>query len=138
NAPGSARSGPYPPRSRLLPEPLRDQATIPVVRRRGRLPIDEKTGSARRGRGRTLRARPRARPHPFPPMVPHPPMVSHRREASMAVILSTDVRHGDRARVVVLLHSLALDRSVWDALLDHLPADLTVVRPDLRGHGASP
>lgn len=56
----------------------------------------------------------------------------------MTVILSADVRPGDRERVVVLLHSLALDRSVWEPLREHLPTDLTVVTPDLRGHGASP
>lgn len=56
----------------------------------------------------------------------------------MTVTLAAGIHHENSGRAMVLLHSLALDRSVWDALIDHLPADLTIIAPDLRGHGASP
>lgn len=39
---------------------------------------------------------------------------------------------------LLLLHSLALDRHVWDGLLPTLRRHRTVVTVDLRGHGASP
>lgn len=38
---------------------------------------------------------------------------------------------------VVLLHGLGLDGTLFDAALPHLPAGLRLIRPDLRGHGAS-
>lgn len=38
---------------------------------------------------------------------------------------------------VVLLHGLGLDGGLFDAALPHLPAGLRLIRPDLRGHGAS-
>lgn len=38
---------------------------------------------------------------------------------------------------LVLAHGLALDHSVWDALLPLLPERLRIIRFDLRGHGAS-
>jgi 3-oxoadipate enol-lactonase len=56
----------------------------------------------------------------------------------MTVTLSADVHHRGRERAIVLLHSLALDRSMWEGLIEHLPQDRAVVAPDLRGHGASP
>jgi 3-oxoadipate enol-lactonase len=39
---------------------------------------------------------------------------------------------------IVLLHSLALDRSMWDSLVAELGDERTVVTMDLRGHGRSP
>jgi 3-oxoadipate enol-lactonase len=47
-------------------------------------------------------------------------------------------RKGTGPTAFVLLHSLALDRSVWDAFADELSRDHTVILPDLPGHGASP
>ena len=48
-------------------------------------------------------------------------------------------RHdGGDEGTVVLLHSLALDRSVWDGLVPLLRDRFTVVTPDLPGHGSSP
>jgi len=38
---------------------------------------------------------------------------------------------------LVLLHSLGCDASMWDAVVAALPADLGLVLPELRGHGAS-
>lgn len=47
-------------------------------------------------------------------------------------------RHGGPApRRVVLLHSLALDESVWDGLVAHLTDHAEVVTVDLPGHGRS-
>jgi 3-oxoadipate enol-lactonase len=45
---------------------------------------------------------------------------------------------GDGAVPLLLLHSLALDRQMWDGLLPTLRRHRTVVTVDLRGHGASP
>ncbi|HVR31164.1 MAG TPA: alpha/beta fold hydrolase, partial [Acidimicrobiia bacterium] len=39
---------------------------------------------------------------------------------------------------IVLLHSLALDRSMWSPLIDELDPARTVITMDLRGHGRSP
>lgn len=39
---------------------------------------------------------------------------------------------------LVLLHGVGDSASAWDQVLEHLPADRTVVRYDLRGHGSSP
>ena len=39
---------------------------------------------------------------------------------------------------LVLLHALGLDGTMFDPVLPLLPAGLRVIRPDLRGHGASP
>jgi len=47
-------------------------------------------------------------------------------------------RTGDGPQTFVLLHSLALDRSVWDALVAELAPRHTVIALDLPGHGASP
>lgn len=56
----------------------------------------------------------------------------------MSIILSADIHHEGNERAIVLLHSLALDRSVWGAMIGYLPDDWTILAPDLRGHGASP
>lgn len=57
----------------------------------------------------------------------------------MTVLLDSEI-HGDTTgRVpVVLLHSLALDRRVWRAVVPALAGSNPVVTLDLRGHGASP
>lgn len=47
-------------------------------------------------------------------------------------------RTGTGPTTFVLLHSLALDRSVWDALVGELSPRHSVVTIDLPGHGASP
>ena len=39
---------------------------------------------------------------------------------------------------IVLLHSLALDRTMWGSTVDALDDDRTVITMDLRGHGESP
>lgn len=38
---------------------------------------------------------------------------------------------------VVMLHALGTDRTIWDGVCDRLPANLRLVRPDMRGHGGS-
>lgn len=40
-------------------------------------------------------------------------------------------------RFIVLLHSLALDRSVWEGLIPHLQGDFEILAIDLPGHGKS-
>lgn len=48
-------------------------------------------------------------------------------------------RHeGGSAGTIVLLHSLALDRSVWDDVIPHLVDRFDVVAVDLPNHGRSP
>jgi 3-oxoadipate enol-lactonase len=42
-----------------------------------------------------------------------------------------------QAARLVLVHSLALDRSVWDAVVPALGSDVDVLTYDCRGHGAS-
>lgn len=49
-----------------------------------------------------------------------------------------DAGSGRDAEPLLLLHSLALDRHVWDALLPTLRRRRPVVTVDLRGHGESP
>jgi 3-oxoadipate enol-lactonase len=39
---------------------------------------------------------------------------------------------------LALIHSLALDRSVWDGVVDRLDADVELLTFDCRGHGQSP
>lgn len=41
-------------------------------------------------------------------------------------------------RPLVLLHALGLDHTMWNAVVPLLPQGLRIVRPDMRGHGASP
>ncbi len=38
---------------------------------------------------------------------------------------------------LVLLHALGTDHRIWDGILPFLPPDLRILRPDMRGHGAS-
>lgn len=38
----------------------------------------------------------------------------------------------------MLLHSLGTDHSIWDGVKAHMPAEVRVVAPDARGHGANP
>lgn len=58
--------------------------------------------------------------------------------ASPPLVLSHEVHGAHHERAVVLLHSLALDRSVWEPLVAVLAEHRAVVLVDLRGHGASP
>lgn len=51
--------------------------------------------------------------------------------------LAHDIRFPGLTPTVVLLHSLALDRSIWDGFVPLLPA-AAVVTVDLPGHGAIP
>lgn len=44
---------------------------------------------------------------------------------------------GTGAARLVLIHSLALDRSVWDRLIPHLEAEAEILTYDCRGHGQS-
>lgn len=39
--------------------------------------------------------------------------------------------------VVTLVHGIGADHASWDGVAAHLERDFTVIRPDLRGHGAS-
>ena len=41
------------------------------------------------------------------------------------------------ARRIVLIHSLGLDGTLWNAVIAHLPASFTVCAYDCRGHGLS-
>ncbi|MGE3841083.1 MAG: alpha/beta fold hydrolase [Vicinamibacterales bacterium] len=41
------------------------------------------------------------------------------------------------AGTLVLVHSLALDRSIWNGVLEHLPERVDVLTYDCRGHGRS-
>ena len=41
------------------------------------------------------------------------------------------------AQRVLLVHSLALDRSIWDSVVSRLTADVAVLTYDCRGHGRS-
>lgn len=43
-----------------------------------------------------------------------------------------------RGQPIVLSHALGMDLHSWDALAARLARDYTVLRPDHRGHGASP
>jgi pimeloyl-ACP methyl ester carboxylesterase len=38
---------------------------------------------------------------------------------------------------IVLLHALGCDGSMWDGVVESLPADMGVIVPELRGHGGS-
>lgn len=42
------------------------------------------------------------------------------------------------APTVLLLHATGFHARVWDAVVDALPTDYTILAPDLRGHGRSP
>lgn len=59
------------------------------------------------------------------PTPPAPPVSLHVREA------------GD-GPTLLLLHGLAGDHTVWNAVLDPLAERFRVLAPDLRGHGRSP
>jgi 3-oxoadipate enol-lactonase len=47
------------------------------------------------------------------------------------------VRGGPRASRLVLIHSLALDRSVWDGVVEQLKTKAEILIYDARGHGRS-
>lgn len=47
-----------------------------------------------------------------------------------------DARHANAPRLA-LIHSLALDRSIWDGAVGDLGCDMHVVAYDCRGHGRS-
>ena len=54
------------------------------------------------------------------------------------VRLGYTLRPGDPNRRIALIHSLALDRSVWDGVTKRLSADgCSILTYDARGHGAS-
>lgn len=53
-------------------------------------------------------------------------------------MLAHDLDRNGHDRNAVLLHSLALDRSVWDGMRPQLAPRFDVVAVDLPGHGASP
>jgi len=53
-------------------------------------------------------------------------------------MLAFDRYQGGPRGALVLLHSLALDRSVWDDLIPHVEDHFDVLAVDLPGHGASP
>jgi len=55
--------------------------------------------------------------------------------ATLAYTLHPEPRPG--APRLVLIHSLALDRSVWDGVLEQLRSDAQVLAYDCRGHGRS-
>lgn len=52
--------------------------------------------------------------------------------------LATSIEMHEASPPIVLLHSLALDRSMWSPLIDELDPGRTVITMDLRGHGRSP
>lgn len=54
------------------------------------------------------------------------------------LLLAYHVHAPHHTRTVALLHSLALDRTVWRPLISMLSERRAVVSIDLRGHGASP
>ena len=51
--------------------------------------------------------------------------------------IAYSLRAGTGGRRLALLHSLAMDRHFWDPVLAELPAELSVLAIDCRGHGAS-
>ena len=53
-------------------------------------------------------------------------------------MLAFDRHEGGGAGSLVLLHSLALDRSVWDDFIPRVVERFDVIAVDLPGHGASP
>ena len=55
----------------------------------------------------------------------------------LAPTLSHEIDDRGHGRTAVLIHSLALDRSVWDGLRGHLAATHDLVLLDLPGHGGS-
>ncbi|AGW88491.1 3-oxoadipate enol-lactonase [Cupriavidus sp. DF5525] len=64
-----------------------------------------------------------------------PPAETHRIRADGADIY---VRlDGADGPWVILAHALGANHTLWDATAQHLAARYRVVRPDLRGHGAS-
>jgi 3-oxoadipate enol-lactonase len=56
----------------------------------------------------------------------------------MTDTLRHDLLREGSAGTVVLLHSLAMDASIWADFAGHLGGDHTVIAPDLPGHGRSP
>jgi len=54
------------------------------------------------------------------------------------MILASSVEGRGDTPPIVLLHSLALDRSMWASLATELSRDRIVIGLDLRGHGESP
>jgi len=54
------------------------------------------------------------------------------------LVLAHEIHGSEHDRVAVLLHSLALDRRVWDPLIGPLSQYRQLAVVDLRGHGKSP
>lgn len=52
-------------------------------------------------------------------------------------MLAFDRHEGPADRPLVLVHSLALDRSIWDGLISHLRGRFDIISVDLPGHGGS-
>jgi len=65
-------------------------------------------------------------------------MTEHRvRNGDVTLRARIDgIEHAD-APTVIFANSLGTRLELWDAVLPHLPADLRIVRFDLRGHGLS-
>lgn len=59
------------------------------------------------------------------------------RIAANGIDVNCEIGGPDGAPVVLCLHSLATDLSVWDELLPELESRFRVVRADLRGHGGT-
>ncbi len=72
-------------------------------------------------------------------MTPHTPV----RESRFTTVDGTSISFTHRpsprpdAPRVVLVHSLAMDRSIWDGVVQHLQADAELLTYDCRGHGRS-
>lgn len=56
----------------------------------------------------------------------------------MSTVLAHDIHNPCGTPTIVLLHSLALDRSIWDDVVSLLPTAAAVVTLDLPGHGTAP
>lgn len=65
-------------------------------------------------------------------------MIRADRRETVSTALARDVHNPSGTPTIVLLHSLALDRSIWDDVVPLLPATAAVVTPDLPGHGTAP
>jgi 3-oxoadipate enol-lactonase len=53
-------------------------------------------------------------------------------------MISADISYEDRDDTVVLMHSLALDRTIWRDFTPRLGSDRCLIAPDLPGHGVDP
>src|SRR5207244_3175182 len=66
------------------------------------------------------------------------PDIAGKHLAPTEALLAYDVRPGaGGAPRMVLLHSLAMDRHVWDGVVAELAGSVEILTVDCRGHGAS-